>query len=210
MNKTRSAVTVAAIAVVTVTAVAGVWLVDWREAPSDSDIREAAAGLVPSGADVTDETAGPQGSFPEEGPYRAFLEYRSTGDRVARLATVRAHAEAQGWTVTDSSDLPGAAVLELEKDTLSTRLSILDSGQTRISTGRGEVATATRLSYAAVVLAVGAAALAAVWTASRGASKAPAPRPTTQPQKTTPPLRQAGDQHAQPPFDRESRGPEGV
>lgn len=209
MNKNRVAMAVAVIAVVAVAAVAAGWLVDWRKSPSDSEIREAARTLVPSGADVTDVTAGSQGSFPEEGPYRAFLEYRSIGDRVARLATVRAHAEAAGWTVTDSGDLPGAAVLELEKGTLSARLSILDSGHTRISTGGGDVATASRLRYAAVVFAVGAAALVAVWAVSRRTSGAATHR-TIEPQEMTPPFREAGNQHSQPPFDRGSHGTHGA
>lgn len=171
MNKTSAVLAVAAVAVVAAAAVAGVWLADWRGTPTDSDIRDGAMALAPAGADITDEAAGPQGAFPDNGPYRAFLEYTSTGDRTDRAATVRAHAEAQGWTVTSSGDLAGATVLEVERGTVAARISVLDSGHTRISAGAGDVSTTARVGYAAVTLVAGAAVVTAAWTVSRRAGR---------------------------------------
>lgn len=170
MNKTSAVLAVAAVAVVAAAAIAGVWLADWRGSPSDSEILDGAMALVPAGADITDEAAGPQGAFPDDGRYRAFVEYRSTGGRTDRAAAVRAHAEAQGWTVTGTGDLAGATVFEVERDTVTARISVLDNDHTRISAGAGDVSTITRIGYAAVTLVVGAAAVAAAWLANRRAS----------------------------------------
>lgn len=74
--------------------------------------------------------------------------------------------------MTGTGDLAGATVFEVERDTVAARISVLDNDHThtRISAGAGDVSTITRIGYAAVTLVVGAAAVAAAWSANRRAS----------------------------------------
>lgn len=186
MTRRAGALVGAAAVAVTVSLVIGLWAAPRLLRPSDAEIDRALSELVPTDATVVDRSAGPQGTFPSEGPYHSFVEFEQDGHPEHRMSAVLAAAERHGWTVGEQGTTQAATILEVEQGAIDGRVSVLNGGTTRVNVEAGTVPWSTRASIAAVAGAIGLGLVAAVTWMLRRTTSSATRRPERRPDRSSP------------------------